>query len=444
MTYYICKTSNFLFDYGVFLITLRLQSSTTIVRNRTNNMKEHLIVKSFGPVKDLDITFNKVTVFIGDQGTGKSCIAKLFSICKWLEKELMLQRKKTTYYEQYNRFRTQLCTYHRIESFFNDETYICFEGTNYTFTYEASSFQIQKNEKRNNIVPKIMYVPAERSILSVAENKSKLMKELPDSCDAFFDEFSEAKRVFKSGYDLPFGNLHYEYDQLNDTSRITGNDYIDKPVKLSNASSGIQAALPLCIVSEYLSDKVALQEETKQSKEERDRLEKQVAEIMNNDGYTESVKGMMLKQLSSLNRYGCFINIAEEPELNLFPKSQMGVLSSLIAANAKTDENMLIITTHSPYSLSILNLLLLASKVYDAASDEKIKTEVNEIVDRRFHISDDDLAAYNLSQENGDKYCRSIINEVTGLISKNDLDTLSGEITHKFNNLYRIYATVSK
>lgn len=407
-------------------------------------MKEHLIVKSFGPVKELDITFNKVTVFIGDQGTGKSCIAKLFSICKWLEKELMLQRKKTNYYEQYNRFRTQLCTYHRIESFFNNETYIRFEGTNYTFTYKDSSFHIQENEKRNNIVPKIMYVPAERSILSVAENKSKLMKELPDSCDAFFDEFSEAKRVFKSGYDLPFGNLHYEYDQLNDTSRITGNDYIDKPVKLSNASSGIQAALPLCIVSEYLSDKVASQEETKQSKEERDRLEKQVAEIMNNDGYTESVKGMMLKQLSSLNRYGCFINVAEEPELNLFPKSQMGVLSSLIAANAKTDENMLIITTHSPYSLSILNLLLLASKVYDAAYDEKMRTEINEIVDRRFHISDDDLAAYNLSQENGDKYCRSIINEVTGLISKNDLDTLSGEITRKFNNLYRIYATVSK
>ena len=122
----------------------------------------------------------------------------------------------------------------------------------------------------------------------------------------------------------------------------------------------------------------------------------------------------------------------------------MGVLSSLIAANAKTDENMLIITTHSPYSLSILNLLLLASKVYATASDEKIKTVVNEIVDYKFHISDDDLAAYNLSQENRDQYCRSIINEATGLISKNDLDSLSGEISDKFNDLYRIYATVSK
>lgn len=34
-------------------------------------MNERLIVKSFGPVKDLDIIFKKVTLFIGDQGTGK-------------------------------------------------------------------------------------------------------------------------------------------------------------------------------------------------------------------------------------------------------------------------------------------------------------------------------------------------------------------------------------
>lgn len=407
-------------------------------------MEEQLIVKSFGPVKELNITFKKVTVFIGDQGTGKSSIAKLFSLFKWLEKELMLRRQKTSYYEQYNRFQTKLCAYHRIESFLNEATYIHFVGKNYTFRYENSSFHIQENETRNNIVPKIMYVPAERSILSVAENKSKLMKELPDSCDAFFDEFSEAKKTFKAGYDLPFGNLHYEYDQLNDTSRISRSDYIDKPVRLANASSGIQAALPLCIVSEYLSNKVASREETKQSKEERDKLEKKVAEIMSNDSYTDNVKDMMLKQLSSLNRYGCFINIAEEPELNLFPKSQMGVLFSLIAANAKTDENMLIITTHSPYSLAILNLLLLASKVYAIAPNEEVRMAINEIVDSRFHISVNELAAYNLSEENGANYCRSIVNETTGLISKNDLDSLSGEITHKFNALYQKYGATAK
>ena len=407
-------------------------------------MEERLTVKSFGPVKELDITFKKVTVFIGDQGTGKSCIAKLFSMFKWLEKELMLQRQKASYYEQYNRFQTKLCAYHRIESFLDETTYIHFAGINYTFTYKNLSFHIHENESGDSIVPKIMYVPAERSILSVAENKSKLMKELPDSCDAFFDEFSEAKKAFKAGYDLPFGDLHYEYDLLNDTSKISGTGYTERPVKLSNASSGIQAALPLCLVSEYLSDKVASREETKQSKEERDRLEKRVAEIMGNDNYTASVKDMMLKQLSSLNRYGCFINIAEEPELNLFPKSQMGVISSLIAANSKTGGNMLVITTHSPYSLAILNLLLLASKTYEKAEDDKTRMAVDEIVDSRFHISSDELAAYNLSEGTGGTYCRSIINETTGFISKNDLDTISGEITRKFNALYKIYGTSTK
>ena len=32
------------------------------------------------------IGFSKLTLFIGDQGIGKSTVAKLFSLCSWLEK----------------------------------------------------------------------------------------------------------------------------------------------------------------------------------------------------------------------------------------------------------------------------------------------------------------------------------------------------------------------
>ena len=78
-------------------------------------MNERLIVKSFGPVKDLDIIFKKVTLFIGHQGTGKSCVAKLFSSFKWLEKVLSQKKYKLSYFEQYNRLKTMLCAYHRID-----------------------------------------------------------------------------------------------------------------------------------------------------------------------------------------------------------------------------------------------------------------------------------------------------------------------------------------
>ena len=133
-------------------------------------MNERLIVKSFGPVKDLDIVFKSVTIFVGDQGTGKSCVAKLFSMFKWLEKALVMQRQKLSYYEQYNRFSTMLCKYHRIESFLNEETYIRFEGEKYVFEYDNLKFHINDTGRAITSLSKIIYIPAERTILSVAEN----------------------------------------------------------------------------------------------------------------------------------------------------------------------------------------------------------------------------------------------------------------------------------
>lgn len=405
-------------------------------------MDERLIVKSFGPVKELDIVFKAITILIGDQGTGKSCIAKLFSMFKWLEKELVMQRQKSSYYELYNRFSTMLCKYHRIESFIREDTYIKYEGEKYSFEYDKSRFHIYDNGGEIQLLPKIIYIPAERAILSVAENKSRLLKELPDSCDTFHDAFSDAKKNFKSGYNLPFGGLHYEYDSLNDISRISGEGYEDNPVKLTHASSGIQSALPLCLVSEYLSGKILEKEETKLSKEEKNKMEKQITEIMNNEEYTESVKEIMLKRISSLNRYGCFINVTEEPELNLFPKSQLGVIQSLVKDNNKSTGNKLVITTHSPYSLAIFNLLIMAAKVYEKGDDE-IRAEVESILPVQYHINEDHLAAYSLNEDDT-PYCKSIISEQTGMIAKNDLDSISETISMKFNKLYRLYGKSTK
>lgn len=408
-------------------------------------MNERLVVKSFGPVRELDITFQKVTLFIGDQGTGKSCVAKLFSMFKWLEKVLSQKKYKLNYFEQYNRFLTKVCSYHRIDSFIRNDSYLRFESNLYDFVYCDGFFRIHdKNEgadlfRANGAndagLSKIMYVPAERSIVSVAENKTKLLKELPDSSETFSDEFVNAKKFFKNGYELPFEGLHFEYDSLNEVGWISDGDY---KVRLINASSGIQSSLPMCMVSEYLSKLIADREEVKLSKEEKDKLEKRVAEIMQNDAISDSIKDMMIRQLSSANRYDRFINIVEEPELNLFPQSQMEVLRSLVAINSSSRQNMLVLTTHSPYSLAILNTLVLGAKVYERGDDD-IKAEVEKILPTCYHIKCEDIAAYRLSFKDN-HYCESIVNLNTGMIAKNDLDSCSDEINRIFNQLYRLYA----
>lgn len=412
-------------------------------------MNEQLIVKSFGPVRDLEITFKKVTLFIGDQGTGKSCVAKLFSMFKWLEKVLSQKKYKLNYFEQYNRFLTKLCPYHRIESFIQPDSYLKFESNLYDFVYSDGSFRIHdKNEDAGLFrashqneagLSKIMYVPAERSIVSVAENKTKLLKELPDSSETFSDEFVNAKKFFKSGYELPFEGLHFEYDSLNEVGWISDGEY---KVRLINASSGIQSSLPMCMVSEYLSKMIADREEVKLSKEEKDKLEKRVAEIMQDDAISDSIKDMMIRQLSSANRYDRFINVVEEPELNLFPKSQMQVLRSLVAINASSEQNMLVITTHSPYSLAILNMLVMGAKVYQMTNEDD-KSVIENILPHRFHLDERDVAAYRLSLKD-ENYCVPIINSNTGMITKNDLDSCSDEINKIFNQLYRLYANTFK
>ena len=381
-------------------------------------MNERLIVKSFGPVKDLDIIFKKVTLFIGDQGTGKSCVAKLFSMFKWMEKVLSQKKYKLSYFEQYNRFKTKLCAYHRIESFIYENSYIKFEGNLYDFLYENGNFSVTEKNRDIKGISKVMYVPAERSIVSVAENKSKLLKELPDSSETFSDEFVNAKKFFQNGYNLPFEGLRFEYDSLNDAGWIHGVDY---KVRLINASSGIQSSLPMCIVSEYLSSKISDKEEVKLSKEEKDKLEKRVAEIMQNEEYSDSIKDMMIRQLSYANRYNQLINIVEEPELNLFPRSQMEVLFSLIYNNASAEENMLVFTTHSPYSLAIINTMIMGAKAYTNATEEQ-RGQIEAILPVKYQINENEIAAYRLSSSD-ECYCQSVINEKTGLVSKNELDS---------------------
>lgn len=402
-------------------------------------MNERIIVRSFGPVKDIDVAFRKVTLFVGDQGTGKSCLAKLFSMFKWTEKVLNQNKYKSTYFEQYNRFKTKLCAYHRIDSFITPETYIRFEGQLYDFVYEKGIFHVYAKDVDVDGLPKIMYVPAERSIVSVAEGKTKLLKELPDSSEAFSDEFVNAKNFFKKGYFLPFEGLRFEYDTLNDASWICGKGY---KVRLVHASSGIQSSLPMSMVSEYLSRKITEREETKLSKEEKDKLEKRVAEIMQNDEYTDSVKDIMIRQLSLANRYDQFINIVEEPELNLFPSSQMQVLCSLVGNANASPKNKLVLTTHSPYSLAIVNTMIMGAKAY-ANADENLRITISQILPASYHIDINDIAAYRLSSVD-ESYCQSVINPKTGLISKNELDSASEDIMRIFNHLYQSYAKTLK
>jgi hypothetical protein len=133
------------------------------------------------------------------------------------------------------------------------------------------------------------------------------------------------------------------------------------------------------------------------------------------------------------------LRIIEEPEAHLFPVAQKQTVELLLLMLNYNPANQLIITTHSPYILTVINNLLFAKRVVDKNPD--VQKEVEEIIPHQFHFDSNLFSAYSIGNTLiGEVYCENIFNEKTGLIKQSYLDTVSDMLSSDFDNLYSIHA----
>ncbi|SES83371.1 AAA domain-containing protein, putative AbiEii toxin, Type IV TA system [Hymenobacter actinosclerus] len=246
-------------------------------------------------------------------------------------------------------------------------------------------------ETRNTIsVSEVYYTPSERIFIAAIEYSwAGLMRDdigLPKALLDFANSFSTSRKNV-SELHIPFFNVIYQH--------IDGRDFIkiperEEPLMLLETASGIQSVTPMMVLLEHLSR----QKEQAQS------------------------------------------FIIEEPELNLYPTAQQGLMNWLVE-KCTVGENDLTITTHSPYILSHLNLLLYAYQVAEKHPDRK--EEVAAIVPEASWIDPKEFACYQV--ENGG--VQSLVNEELGLIDDNGLDNLSGDAADAFDNLIRLSKSVA-
>ncbi len=323
-------------------------------------------LKNFGPIKQgylsnngwLDI--NKVTVFIGDQGSGKSTLAKSISALFWMEKALNRGDLKGAGHITYANM-LDLFHYQRILSYFNDYTEIEYSGLKFTIR-KSSSFSWPviepSNSYYNYVVPKIMYVPSERNFFSSIESSSKLGY-LPGILKDYGFELRRAQEHYKNKeIPLPISNSKYFFDENDNSSKLLGDDF---KINLSEAASGFQSLIPLYLVSKFLTEELDKDEKTKREElsiENSLKRNSEISSVMFDDTLTEDEKKKRIEEIDSKYLNNCFINIVEEPEQNLFPSSQGALLKSLIELNNFKKDNKLVLTTHSPYIINELTLLI--------------------------------------------------------------------------------------
>lgn len=396
-------------------------------------------IRSTGSLEDGFIRFEGLTLFIGDQGTGKSTLAKLFSTLSWIEKALFREDFSPKYISQYKRFQKQL-EFQNIDQYLKPNSYIEYVGDAYSIKYENGRVSVKRQTAKNVKTydfPKIMYVPAERNFVSTID-RPDLIKRLPMTIFSFLEEYEYAKRTLKGTIQLPIQGVTFEYRKQNKKSWLIGKDYNGEPYKLDllTASSGFQSLVPMYLVTESLSNIISERRSAKDDLtfERAKKFNEELERILANSKLDEEAKQILIEQKLRTINYTSFVNIVEEPEQNLYPTSQKSILFDLFKNTNKNENNKLILTTHSPYIINYLTLAIKAFSLKEKLSNEQWN-QLNSIVPIEAAMDPERVAVYQISNEGSVEE----LENYKGLPSdENYLNELLGDFNDDFVELLKL------
>jgi len=353
------------------------------------------------------LTLKKLLFSLVTKVLEKNTVAKVVSTLSWLEKSMNrgdTDKKKVSFFTFKKFFE-----YQKIHNYFSKRTFIEYIGERYHILYDTSKKYpiIKEVEGDKYIVPKIMYIPAERNLLSTISDAYNV-KGLPDNVFTFAEELKRAQKELNGKkLKLPIANTTYEYDENEDESYIIGDDY---KINLLEASSGLQSFIPLYLVSRNLSMAITDDEKTLRknlSVTQSLRMDKEIADLMLGKNVANFNQFQEIEKIRARYYNKCFLNVVEEPEQNLFPSSQWEMLKNILEYNNISEGNKLIMTSHSPYLINYLTLCVKAESVYKTMKENNFKlsnpeySQTNEIVPMSSTVKANELVVYELDERHG-------------------------------------------
>ena len=403
---------------------------------------QELVIQNFGPIVNrnaVNLKINKVTVFCGMQGSGKSSIAKLLSTFLWLEKALVrgdFDVKELTA----KNFREKYCAFHNIQNYFKADTFLYFKGTKFVFTYENGKLSLkERTGMRNFVRPQVMYIPSERNLMTALDNAEDI-RNLSGSLSVLLDEYTNALRNATKPFALPLNGFKVTYDKSTNTAWLNDSEF---KIKLTEAASGFQSMVPMIIVSRYLFNKIKENKKTgldAASGSERRKIVERVAKLLKDSSLSSSMRATLIKQLHAGYFNGRLVNIVEEPEQNLYPETQRNVLNELLKVNNELVLNQLVLTTHSPYMLNYLTLAIKAGMLKDevkrsAKNKDELLGKMDGVLPRSSAVRPKDVFVYEILPEGEIR----LLDNYDGIPSdRNFLNSALSETNDLFDTLLEI------
>ncbi|WP_314380237.1 AAA family ATPase [Segatella buccae] len=389
---------------------------------------KHLVIRHFGPIKEVDMDLRRVNIIIGPQSSGKSTILKIACFCDWMERQIELTQNPDKYCDS-NFFIENLIGFHKLEGYLQQETYIRYVNDAVSFDYSEKNkkctFKWNEAKRWKYKRTKIAYIPAERNLVAAIPNWYQVNMNKDNILD-FMKEWEFARKAFLKGeqiLDLP---VKYEYNAYNQGDRIKLEN--GKELDLTVASSGLQALTPLYVMLRYLTSEYYKEAHTNV---EQDMLRQNLHEVVAKEcaGLTKGEQQNIIDTILTPHHTDLFV---EEPEAHIFPSTQKSFVYSLVEMLNGNVQHTCFLATHSPYILTAFNNIILAGETMAMSKEKADKVSV--IMPKRQTLCYDEVAAFEMS--NGRKH--SIMDEDFRLISADAIDAASQEISNDFDYLLNI------
>lgn len=313
-------------------------------------------------MKEVEIDDIKpLTVFIGKSAGGKSIIMKVIVLMRYIYKMVNIRSylKNAKIIRSPFKLRFNSLLHDGLKGMITAQTEIYYtveiNGNKYTLKYTNRGLQFDINiPDKDLIFFKEAYVSGMRSLIPIWASKAVSVKgeNLGFFFHETFNDFNDATDVIKE-QKLEYLNLKMKVRKSGNRPKLftiesLQNDAV--PIELRYASSGIQTSAPLVAIVHYFAQEFSF----------KDAFQRSVLNYLyKQDLLTKFTPGI------NRNKLGKYVHIhIEEVELSLAPEDQRAFMSNLVEEvfhkNKKDRKLGLMVSTHSPYIVNHLNVLLRA------------------------------------------------------------------------------------
>ena len=348
----------------------------------------HLIVRNIGPVKEAEIELKRFNFIIGPQSSGKSTVAKILSTCCWIEKEVTTTMNENAIKDA-GSFVSLMEDFHKMTDYFDEGSEIIFETDVINISLRGKEFEVKLKEQELYKREKICYIPSERNSVTLPELQGFEFGQT--NLRSFLFDWYNAREFYGEENKTDILNLgvRYYYDPSEQKYKdriehVNGETY---KIPLGSASSGLQSVVPLQIMMQYytnqyfntFAEKTSFDSDAKTRMIQNKVVDKYVLSVMYpgfnpaertklimeqneriHEGNPEA-RELLMKYREELERLTVPVRtsfIVEEPEQNLYPFTQISLLEAIVELCSDERSHGCTITTHSPFILNYLNVLI--------------------------------------------------------------------------------------